>query len=179
MSRHSLRHIVLFWSVNVARLVLAATFIFSGFVKAADPMGMFHKLGAYFAHWGYTFPLDSVVLRGMVVCLAVVEFVLGLQFLLGMRMRLTAWCSSLFMLAMTLLTIYIYRYEPVADCGCFGDALKLTNTETFAKNIVLLAISILLWKKPLDMVRFISKPTQWIVINYTILFAVILSLWSL
>ena len=179
MPRHSLRHILLFWSVNVARLVLAATFIFSGFVKAADPMGMFHKLGVYFAHWGYTFPLDSVVLRGMVVCLAVVEFVLGLHFLLGMRMRLTAWCSSLFMLAMTLLTIYIYRYEPVADCGCFGDAYVLSNGATLAKNVVLLLLCGLCLFAGRYTKRFISERNQWLTSIYTWVYVLGLSLYTL
>ena len=167
MPRHSLRQIALFWSVNVARLVLAATFIFSGFVKAADPMGMFHKLGAYFAHWGYTFPLDSVVLRGMVVCLAVLEFVLGLQFLLGIRMRFTAWCSTLFMTAMTLLTIYIYRYEPVPDCGCFGDAYVLSNGATLAKNVVLLLLCLLCLYAGRYTKRLISERNQWLTSIYT------------
>ena len=58
-------------------------------------------------------------------------------------------------------------------------AVKLTNMQTLGKNIILLAIALCLWKRPLKMVRFISKPTQWIVINYTILFSIVLSLWSL
>lgn len=83
------------------------------------------------------------------------------------------------MVVMTLITMWIAIANPVKDCGCFGDAIKLTNIETLGKNIILLAISILLWRFPLQMVRFISKPTQWIVINYTILFSVALSTWSL
>ena len=80
---------------------------------------------------------------------------------------------------MTIITIWIAIANPVKDCGCFGDAIKLTNLQTLAKNIILLGCAVILYKMPLQIVRIFSKTTQWIVINYTIIFAVALSLWSL
>ena len=83
------------------------------------------------------------------------------------------------MSVMTLITLWIVIADPVKDCGCFGDAVVLTNMETFVKNLILLAIAILLWKKPLEMPQLVSKPTQWIAINYTFLFSIVMSIWSL
>lgn len=80
---------------------------------------------------------------------------------------------------MTLITLWIYVADPISDCGCFGDAVKLTNGETLAKNIVLLAATATAARWPLDMMRLLSPTTQWIVINYTALFILAVSGYSL
>ena len=83
------------------------------------------------------------------------------------------------MVIMTLVTLGLALSNTVKDCGCFGDAIHLTNTETLLKNIVLLACSAAVAWKPLYMTRFVRKNTQWIIINYTLVFTLINSLWSL
>lgn len=178
-TQHHILSITRFWVVNVARLTLAATLIFSGFVKAVDPMGMFYKLSAYFAHWGVSFAEDSLLLRMMVVVLATVEFVLGIYWLLGSRLRLTTRLTTLLMVAMTLLTVYIYLYEPVPDCGCFGDAYILTNGMTLAKNVVLVALCLLCLRYRHYMKRIISERNQWLTSMFSLLYIVVLSLVSL
>ena len=165
--------------INLGRLIVALTFLFSGYVKAIDPLGTQYKIADYLQALGLGGVIPDWLTLTASIGLSTLEFSIGIFLLFAIRRRLTSKVLLLVMAVMTFITAWIVIANPVKDCGCFGDALKLTNAETFAKNIVLLAISILLWKKPLDMVRFISKPTQWIVINYTILFAVILSLWSL
>ena len=165
--------------INLGRLIVALTFLFSGYVKAIDPLGTQYKIADYLQALGLGGVIPDWLTLTASIGLSTLEFSIGIFLLFAIRRRLTSKVLLLVMAVMTLITAWIVIANPVKDCGCFGDALKLTNAETFAKNIVLLAISTLLWKKPLDMVRFISKPTQWIVINYTILFAVILSLWSL
>lgn len=169
-----------------AQWLLAATFIFSGFVKAADPMGMEHKLEAYLQVLGGDFPwLQSHFLAGTiyldfpVVVLAAFEFLLGVYFLFGIHQRLSPLLGTLFMTAMTLVTLYIYVYDPVADCGCFGDALTLTNGETLAKNIVLLACALGLLVKRKFMVRFILPGSEGVPTNSSILYIVGLSVYSL
>ena len=166
-------------TVNLGRLIVAVTFIFSGYVKAIDPLGTQYKITDYLQPLGLSGIVPDWMTLTASVALSALEFSIGIFLLFAIRRRLTTKISLLFMVVMTLITMWIAIANPVKDCGCFGDAIKLTNIETLGKNIILLAISILLWRFPLQMVRFISKPTQWIVINYTILFSVALSTWSL
>lgn len=83
------------------------------------------------------------------------------------------------MIFMTIVTVWIYFYNPVQDCGCFGDAIKLTNGQTLAKNIVLTLCAATVAARPLNMPRLISRTNQWIIINYTIIFIFVTSLLSL
>ena len=122
-------------ATTLAQWLLAATFLFSGFVKALDPMGMEHKLEAYCNHMGWNIPAGSLYLDAAAVTLALVEFTLGVYLLLGMRKRLTAIGTFLFMLVMTAMTVYIYLYSPVPDCGCFGDAITLTTARRSPKTL--------------------------------------------
>jgi len=166
-------------TVNVGRLLMALTFIFSGFVKGMDPLGTQYKITDYLEalHIDWMFP--SWATLGMSVLLSTCEFAIGIFLLFAIRRRLVSKIALAVMSVMTLITLWIVIANPVKDCGCFGDAIVLSNGATFAKNIVLLAIAILLWRKPLLMPRLISKSTQWIVINYTFLYSIIMSLWSL
>ncbi len=165
--------------VNLGRLVMAITFIFSGYVKAIDPLGTQYKIADYLTalHMNGIVPDWATLLAS--VALSTVEFTIGILLLFAIRRRQVSKVCLLVMTVMTLVTVWIFISDPVKDCGCFGDAVKLTNGQTLAKNVILLAIALMLWKMPLRMVRFISKSTQWIVINYTLLFAVALSGWSL
>ena len=166
-------------AVNIARLLLAVVFILSGFVKAVDPLGTQYKTADYLTamHLGQYVP-DFVTL-GFAVLLSALEFVLGVCLLFAIRRRMVSKLVLLLMAVMTPLTLWLAVADPISDCGCFGDAVVLTNWQTFGKNVVLLLLALAVWRWPLDMVRFISKSNQWIVINYSILFMVGLSGWSL
>ena len=128
-------------------------------------------------HLGQYVP-DFVTL-GFAVLLSALEFVLGVCLLFAIRRRMVSKLVLLLMAVMTPLTLWLAVADPISDCGCFGDAVVLTNWQTFGKNVVLLLLALAVWRWPLDMVRFISKSNQWIVINYSILFMVGLSGWSL
>ena len=156
--------------VNICRLVLAVTFILSGFVKAVDPLGTQYKLNDYLEamHLGDLVP-QTVTLMGS-IALSTVEFCIGIFLLFVIYRRFTSRLALLVMSIMTVLTVWIYMADPVSDCGCFGDAVVLTNGQTLLKNIILLACAVIVAWKPLDMLRFISHTNQWIVINYTVLF---------
>ena len=165
--------------VNVCRFVLAATFIFSGYVKAIDPLGTLYKLKDYAAAMSLNGLLPDWVLVGVAIALAALEFALGVFMLFAVRRHVVSRITLAFMTAMTVLTLWIFVADPVKDCGCFGDALKLTNGETLLKNIVLIACAALVAWRPVDMARFISRSNQWIVRYYTVAYIVITSVYCL
>ena len=162
-------------TVNLCRIIVALTFIFSGFVKAIDPIGLQYKLQDYLGAVGIPGFLPDWMLLIMAVLLAAVEFCMGIFLLFAIQRRLISKLIVVFMSIMTLITVWLVVANPVKDCGCFGDALHLTNTETLVKNIILLGCSIVIMRRPLAMFRFISESNQWIVINYTIVFIFVCS----
>lgn len=166
-------------AVNVCRFVLAATFIFSGYVKAIDPLGTLYKLKDYAAAMSLNGLLPDWVLVGVAIALGALEFALGVFMLFAVRRHVVSRITLAFMAAMTVLTLWIFVADPVKDCGCFGDALKLTNGETLLKNIVLIACAALVAWRPADMARFISRSNQWIVRYYTVAYIVITSVYCL
>ena len=166
-------------AVNVCRFVLAATFIFSGYVKAIDPLGTLYKLKDYAAAMSLNGLLPDWVLVGVAIALGALEFALGVFMLFAVRRHVVSRITLAFMTVMTVLTLWIFVADPVKDCGCFGDALKLTNGETLLKNIVLIACAALVAWRPADMARFISRSNQWIVRYYTVAYIVITSVYCL
>ncbi len=154
--------------VEISRIVLGVVFVFSGFVKAVDPWGGAYKNEDYFNAFGLNF-FDFTALPVSFVQ-AAVEFALGFCLLLGVYRRFHSILMLLFMLFMTPLTLYLAIANPVSDCGCFGDALVITNWETFSKNVVLLAASIAVFKWYTYMTPLFSPQYSWLVTLYTYLF---------
>ncbi len=161
--------------VNTCRFLLGATFVFSGFVKAIDPIGTQYKLQDYISAVDMGGIVPDIVTLLASVALSALEFSLGVFVLFAIRRHLVSKILVAFMAVMTLITVWIALFNPVKDCGCFGEALRLTNVQTLLKNIVLLAASVVVAWRPLRMYRFLSRSTQWIAINYTILFVLLLS----
>ena len=130
---------------SIARTLLALTFLFSGFVKAVDPLGTVYKIQDYLHEgFGGIFQWAIPAAGAAAVCLIALEWLLGIAMLLNVRTQWTSWITLLFYCIMTPLTLYIAIANPVSDCGCFGDALVITNWQTFWKNIILLLLSICL-----------------------------------
>lgn len=128
---------------SIARTLLALTFLFSGFVKAVDPLGTVYKIQDYLHEgFGGVFQWAIPAAGVAAVCLITFEWLLGISMLLNVRTQWTSWITLLFYCIMTPLTLYIAIANPVSDCGCFGDALVITNWQTFWKNIILLLLSI-------------------------------------
>ncbi|MCD8309788.1 MAG: DoxX family protein [Prevotellaceae bacterium] len=172
-------HIVRKVGVNLCRFLLAAVFIFSGFVKAVDPLGSFYKLQDYLAAWNIVnwFPGFLVLLFGIV--LSAVEFCVGVFLFLGIHRRFSSVVAFLLMCVMTPLTLYLALFNPVSDCGCFGDAVVLTNWQTFSKNVILLVLGFVLFRKYKEIVRFISRKIEWMVTIYTVLLLFVLAFYCL
>ncbi len=119
-----------------SRMILGLVFVFSGFVKGVDPMGSAFKFSDYFIAFGLEF-LEPVIIP-LALTHAAAEFLIGISLLFAFRYRLGAWLVAFFMWFFTILTFVIALTNPVTDCGCFGDAIVLTNWQTFAKNLILL-----------------------------------------
>jgi len=161
-------------AVNVCRLVLAVAFILSGFVKAVDPLGTQYKIHDYLGALGLASVVPDFLTLSASVVQSSAEFFLGICLLFAIRRRLVSLISMILMVVMTLLTLWLAIANPISDCGCFGDALVLTNWQTFWKNVVLLAAAVVVWRYPLDMGRIISRSNQWIVMNYSAFFILVI-----
>ena len=164
---------------TLCRLVLTVTFIFSGFVKAVDPLGTQYKIEDYLTAMGLDDMLPGIMTIVISVVLAAIEFCLGIFLLFAIRRRLTTRLVLVMLLVMTPLTLWLAIANPVSDCGCFGDCVVLTNWQTFWKNIVLLFCAVIVAWRPCDMFRFVSRSNQWIVVNYSALFILGIAAWSL
>ena len=165
--------------VNLSRTLLALTFIFSGFVKAIDPLGSQYKIAEYLEAAQLSAYIPDWAQLILSVGLSAIEFTLGVMLLLAIRRRLASKLSLIMMVVMTLVTLWLTVSNPIQDCGCFGDAIHLTNTQTFIKNLILLTAAIILACWPLYQVRFVSKTNQWIAFYFTIVFIVTASTLSL
>ena len=135
------KDIVIKLIAELSRLFLGLTFIFSGTVKAIDPEGTIIKMGDYFTAFGLGHAQWSDVTLSF--AMIAFEFMLGVCVLLGVHRRFSTLGILLFMAIMTPVTLYLALYNPVPDCGCFGDALIITNWQTFYKNIILSAAAII------------------------------------
>jgi len=128
--------------IIVCRYLLAFLFIFSGFVKGVDPLGTAYKLTDYFKAFNADFFEPLAIWLSFALCAA--ELFIGFLLLFGVKLRLAALGAFLFMVVFTPLTFVLALFNPVHDCGCFGDAIKLTNWETFYKNIIFFAAAFVL-----------------------------------
>ena len=157
-------------AVNICRIVLALTFIFSGFVKAVDPLGTQYKIHDYLVAMGLGRMVPDFTTLSASVLLAATEFFLGICLLFAIRRRIVSKLVLSVMVFMTPLTLWLALADPITDCGCFGDAVVLTNWQTLWKNVLLLGAAIVVWKWPLEQPRLISRANQWIVMNYSRVF---------
>ena len=151
---------------TVCRFVLAVVFIFSGFVKAIDPLGTQYKIQDYIDAFGWAGVFPDFVPFLASALLGMFEFCLGVYLFFGIRRIIAPRAVVAIMAVMTPLTFWLALDNPVSDCGCFGDAVVLSNWETFWKNVVLLAMSVVVlkWRKrifPLVTVRF-----DWLIALY-------------
>lgn len=155
--------------------MLAIVFIFSGFVKAVDPLGTQYKIQDYLAAFGWTgfvpeiFPLLGAFLVG------IVEFCLGVYLFFGIRRRITPRALVLIMSVMTPLTLWLALDNPISDCGCFGEAVVLSNWQTFWKNVLLLiaAFTVLRWRKRIF--PLVTTRLDWLIALYGFLFILVIT----
>lgn len=139
---------------HISRILLGITFIFSGFVKGIDPWGSAYKFTDYFNAMGMEWLIWAAF--PLAVLLSFAEFAIGVALLFNIFLRLFSLFALLFMTFFLPLTMWIALKNPVTDCGCFGDALIISNWETFYKNIVLAVFAIIVFAARKKMATFFS-----------------------
>ncbi|NCB09262.1 MAG: DoxX family protein, partial [Bacteroidia bacterium] len=132
---------------HISRILVGLTFVFSGFVKGIDPYGSTYKFTDYFNVMGMEWLIWAAF--PLAVLLSFAEFAIGVALLFNLFVSFFSWLALLFMAFFLPLTLWIAVKNPVSDCGCFGDALVISNWETFYKNVVLIALTliVLLYRK--------------------------------
>lgn len=159
-------------AVWFCRLLVGCVFMVSGWAKSVDPAGFIIKVGEYLAAWNLSVPHEAIVAGCM--ALSAIEFAVGALTFVGSLKRVTIWCATVLMAFMLPLTLYIAIANPVADCGCFGDFIKLSNWATFAKNVVISAAVIYLLFFNRAVRGFYPNPVQWIVTTVSLGFPMVL-----
>ena len=131
--------------VHISRIIVGVVFILSGFVKLTDPLGFSYKLEEYFG--ADVLGMEFLIPFALTIAMSIVifEFILGVMLLLGDKPKFTVWSLLLMIIFFTFLTFYSAFFDKVTDCGCFGDAVKLTPWQSFAKDIVLLLLIVILF----------------------------------
>ncbi|MDD3078553.1 MAG: DoxX family protein [Paludibacter sp.] len=162
----------------ISRLIIAIVFIFSGFVKAIDPLGGTYKIDDYLTAFGGIFTSLTPVAFVTAVLQSTLELVIGLNLLFRIHLRSTTYIALAFMIIMLPLTLYIALKNPVSDCGCFGDALIISNWQTFYKNIVITILIILLLITSTKHKPILLPNIEWIITGIFVLTGFGLSYYS-
>ena len=148
-------------ALTVCRLLVGALFIFSSFTKGVDPLGTKYKMLDYLAVYGMTWLNDFALVLAMLMILA--EFIVGICLITKVLPRLAVLGATLLMLFFTFTTLFDALYDLVPDCGCFGTAIKMSNWQTFYKNLVIDAVLIPLIMNNKQLENKLEKGVQWII----------------
>jgi uncharacterized membrane protein YphA (DoxX/SURF4 family) len=167
-----MKQLVLF----IFRVLFGLVFMFSGFVKAVDPLGSMYKFEDYFVAFGFGSLVPLALI--LAIALAAIEFLIGANLVLGSHVKKTSWVALFFMAFMTPLTLYIAIANPVTDCGCFGDAWVIDNWTTFHKNIILSIFIITIFVFRNEESSSFSIKSQWIVSCFAMLFSIGISVYG-
>ncbi len=146
----------------IIRMAAGFIFIFSGFVKAVDPLGSAFKFQDYFTAFNLDFLFDFSLFFS--IFLSALEFIVGISLFFDLRHKYGAWGALLFMSLFTPLTFVLAITNPVSDCGCFGDALILTNWQTFYKNLIILSLVLITFYYRKQFLPLYKAGTEWLVL---------------
>jgi len=162
---------------SISRIIIGLVFIFSGLMKAIDPLGSAYKFHDYFQAFNLGFLNKLSLPLAIILCAA--EFISGFSLLTGLKQKYGILGVSILLIIFTPVTLILALTNPVSDCGCFGDAIHLTNWETFGKNIVLSAMLIVVYTGKNQIEKIFSKSTDWIIIFSVIVLFVVFSMANL
>lgn len=156
-----------------SRIIIGIVFVYSGFVKGIDPLGSTYKFHDYFVAFGIDF-LNPIAFP-LAILLSSTEFIIGISLLFGFRPKFGIWGVLIFMSLFTPLILVLAITNPVSDCGCFGDAIVLTNWETFWKNLVIMAFVLILFLYRKKYVPIYSSFTEWGILGLIFTLFILLS----
>jgi len=160
--------------IKVIRILTGLVFMFSGFVKGVDPLGTAYRFEDYFIVYHIAWLIPLALTFSVAMC--TVEFVTGAMLVFNLRTRFTAWVLLIMMSFFTVVTFYDALTSLVPDCGCFGDAIKLTNWQTFYKNIVLILFAVLIFVNRKKQDSSLPAKRQW---NLTIVISAVFIFFSM
>ncbi|MGB3585589.1 MAG: BT_3928 family protein [Tunicatimonas sp.] len=168
---------------HIARILVGGLFIFSGLVKLNDPVGTAIKLEEYFEVFAVDFaPFFSALVPlalGLSVFLSVLEVALGVAVLINYRMKITTWVLLGLIIFFTFLTFYSAYFNKVTDCGCFGDFIVLTPWQSFTKDIILLALIVILFINRDRFNEILSLKTSHLTVTITVIFCTFLGIYAI
>ena len=160
--------------VKIVRIITGLVFMFSGFVKGVDPLGTAYRFEDYFIVYHIAWLIPLALTFSVAMC--TLEFVLGAMLVFNLRARFTAWVLLVMMSFFTVLTFFDALTSLVPDCGCFGDAIKLTNWQTFYKNMVLIVFAGLIFIYRRNQDSSVPAKRQW---NLAIVISIVFIYFSL
>jgi hypothetical protein len=161
----------------LSRIITGTVFIFSGTVKAIDPLGFAYKLQDYFQAFNLDFLKNISLLAAILLC--AIEFIAGFCVLFNIRQKIGVWIVLIMMIIFTPLTFILALTNPVSDCGCFGDAIHLTNWQTFFKNIILLIPAIFLFVTRNRIIPHLGIIREYVILSILLVFFFLFSFYNL
>lgn len=163
--------------ITISRVLLGLLFIYSGFVKGVDPVGTEYRIVDYFiafgTEWANPLALPLSVLMNSV------EFVLGILLLLNVSMQITSWLVILMMAFFTVVTFNDALYSPVPDCGCFGDALVISNWQTFYKNLIIDALLLIVFFSRRRVGKWFPLKIEWSILVVSVLVFIMFEIYNI
>ncbi|MCD4732498.1 MAG: DoxX family protein [Bacteroidales bacterium] len=163
--------------ITAGRIILGLVFICSGFVKGVDPVGTEYRIVDYFIAFGTEWA--SPIALPLSVLLNSVEFVLGILLLFNVAMRYTSWLVMLMMAVFTVVTINDAMYNPVPDCGCFGDALVISNWQTFYKNLIIDALLLIVFLSRNRVSKWIAPKIGWAILFVSVFGFIVFEIYNI
>jgi len=156
-------------SINISRIFVGVLFIFSGLIKANDPLGLSYKMQEFFEVWNIHW-LDNLTLSFSIIMIAF-EIVAGVAVLLGWKMRLFSWLLLLLILFFTFLTGYAFLSDKIKECGCFGNCIPLTSGQSFAKDLILLVLIVFLFVNRSKIKPILSNLNSQVILILSLVFS--------
>lgn len=163
--------------LTITRYIVGILFIFSGLVKANDPMGLSYKMQEFFEVWGIHFLNDFSL--ALSVCMIAFEIIAGVAVIIGWRFRLFSWLLLLLIIFFTFLTAYAMFSGKIRECGCFGDCFKLQASESFMKDVILTILIVFLFVQRNKVVSHVSDRWGRVIMVATTIFSLGIQGWVL